>query len=196
MGKDDLYFNPHGTIPFPAGKTMPVTNWYTPSAFALPWVGVNPAGNDSAFWRSPIFDLRPDLRSSQGLKKQGVPVWNSYYARLYVQLFGLTATVTNTQNLVLEYREYANSTWGTVYSAQPTPAGVPPQGAYQAVVGVTTWLDATAEIMQGLAQPNSVLLVFEPVGSGYPVRYWQVELRFTLEGGIGPANLSLQGALY
>ena len=197
MGNADLYRNPNGTIPFPAASNMPVTNWFT-EKFLLPWTGTGPNVIDRAFWRSPIFDLRPDLRSSQGAKKQGVPVWNSYYARLYVQLFGLTTTFSNTQNLVLQYREYGNTTWASVHTPQPVAAGVPLQAAYQAVLPITSWGDITSEIMQGLSQPDSIILVFAPVGSGYPSRYWQVEFQFSMdEANIpGPTEISLQGALY
>jgi hypothetical protein len=194
MARDDLYRNPNATLPAPAPSNMPVTEWATPS-LPLTWTGVV-GGVDTATWRSPIFDLHPDIRSAQGDKKQGVPVWNSYYAHLYVQVSGLLRTNTNTERLSLYYREYANTTWGTVISPQPVPAGIPLQAPYQAVVNVSAWVDITGELMQGIAQPDSVVLVFEPIGSGYPVRYWMVELRFVKRGGVAGGNMNLQGALY
>lgn len=206
MARDDLYRNPHGTLPMPDPASMPVPSWQT-EKFMLGWQGLV-AQTDTAFWATPIFDLRPNMRSSNTAAKQGIPIWNSYYARLYVQLFGLLAPNNNTEGLVIEYREWANTTFSTTHSPQPPRAVAPPGGgfpaqvaAYQEVVPVTAWIDATSEVMQGLNQPDSVVLAFEPVGSGYPVRYWRTELRFrkvTPDGFVAAAGgpINLQAAVY
>ena len=38
--------------------------------------------------------------------------------------------------------------------------------------------DISAEVASGTNQPPSVILSFWPPGSGYPVRYWRLEIAF------------------
>jgi hypothetical protein len=185
---------------------MPVPSWQT-EKFLLPWSGLV-GQRDTAIWTTPVFDFRPNMRSSNTAGKQGLPIWNTYYARLYIQLFGLLIPNSNTEFLSIEYREWANTTFATTTSPQPPRAVAPPGGgfppqtaSYQEVVPVTAWVDATSEVMHGLAQPDSVVLEFEPVGSGYPIRYWRIELRFTklTPTGIVPTAggpINLQATVY
>jgi hypothetical protein len=118
VGKDDQYSNPNGYIPAPAASGMPQTLWVT-EVMPVAWRGVV-GTTDTAFWKSPTFDLRPDLRSGQSMVKAGVPIWDRS-ARLYVQMFGLTVPGA-TDNLRVEYREFANTTWGQVTQAGPNRA--------------------------------------------------------------------------
>lgn len=199
MGREVNYRNPYGSVPSPAAKEIPTTFWYTQAGMAVPWGGlVNNV--DSATWMTPLFDLRPDLRASQNMAKSGVPIWNTS-ARLYVQIFGLTLTDPATEFLRLEYRERANTTFGDVTQAGPNRAvaplggGFPNQTGRNPVVPVTALVDITSELMQGTNQSDSAILVFETLGEGYPVRYWQVELVFSNIGVAGPA-LNLQAAVY
>jgi hypothetical protein len=162
-------------------------------------VGVDALNVDSALWSTPVFDLRPDLRSSQGMVKTGVPIWDTS-ARLYIQIFGLTSLATLTETIRLEYREYANTTFGHATSTAPNRAvpdsGVPNQVARNPVVAVTPFIDISSELMLGSNQPDSVVLVFETLGEGYPVRYWKCELRFLNIEGAGPAGISFQAGMY
>jgi hypothetical protein len=199
VGREINYRNPHGSHPAPAAKEIPKTLWYTQPGMPVPWAGFD-GTIDTATWRTPIFDLRPDLRSAQNMAKSGVPVWDTR-ARLYIQVFGLTTADNTTEFLRLGYSEFANTTFGQVTSPQPARAvapqggGFPPQTGRDPVVRVTAIIDLTSELMMGTNQPNSVVLVFEPLGEGYPIRYWQVQLTWVNLGVAGPA-LNLQAAMY
>jgi len=199
VGREENYRNPYGSIPSPAAKEIPTSFWYTQAGMSVPWVGFDGI-TDNATWRTPIFDLRPDLRSSQSMARSGVPVWDTA-ARLYIQVFGLTGADTNTEFLRLGYTELANTTFGEITQAGPPPAVAPPGGGFpiqtarNPVVQVMSIVDITSELMMGTNQPDSVILVFEPLGEGYPVRYWQVALTWVNIGVAGPA-LNLQAAMY
>ena len=190
------YTNPYGTHPAPSPGTLPTALWFT-ERLTINWLGVV-GGRDTAIWATPVFDLRPDLRTANSSARYGLPVWSSS-ARLYVQFFGLIAAANNTQNLKIEYSELANTTLGHVYNAQPNPTaadpGIPNQVSNQAVERVTARVDMTAEVMQGTNQPPSAVAVFTPLGEGYPVRYWQLIMFFSNVGVVGPA-ISMQAAVY
>lgn len=199
VGRQINYRNPYGSVPSPSPKDIPVTLWNSNPGLRPPWVGVDVDGNDTALWSTPVFDLRPDLRSSQGMAKAGTPIWDTS-ARLYVQIFGLTSLAATTQTIRLEYREFANTTFGQATQAAPNRAvpnsGVPNQVARNPVVGVTPFIDISSELMLGSNQPDSVVLVFETLGEGYPVRYWKCQLRFINIDGPGPGVLSFQAGMY
>lgn len=205
MGREENYRNPYGSNPSPDPIDIPKTLWTT-EVLNVPWVGVS--GNpsmDTATWKSPTFDMRPDLRSAQAMVKAGVPIWNAS-SRLYVQIFNLTGplnTNANTNNLRLMYREFANTTWGQVTQAGPNRAvvnsGFPNQVSRDPVVAISPLTDITSELMLGTDQPFSSLLIFSPAGEGYPVRYWSVELVWqNVNGNPGPSPspLSFQAAMY
>ena len=204
MGREENYRNPYGSIPSPAAKEIPTTLWASQAGMPVPWRGVGPSGDDVALWHTPTFDLRPNLRSSQpGGVKTGVPIWDSS-ARLYIQLFNLRNPITNTDNIRLGYREFANTTWGNVTQAGPTRAvgiptppstGFPAQVGRDPVVQVTPLIDITSEIMLGTDQPDSIVLVFATLGEGYPIRFWQLLLQFNNICGVGP-RLNFQAAMY
>lgn len=197
MGREVNYRNPYGSNPSPAAKDIPVSFWHT-QRMSVGWQALNVAGNAQASWSTPTFDLRPSLRSSQNDAKSGVPIWDSG-ARLYVQVFNLLGAAANTQFLRLEYREFANTTYGSVSSAAPNRAvaasGFPNQVGNNPVVRVTPSIDVTSELMLGTDQPDSIVLVFESLGEGYPIRYWQVQLLWTNIGALGP-DISFQAAMY
>jgi hypothetical protein len=197
VGREDNYNNPHGSNPSPAAKDIPTALW-TSEVMPVQWRGIV-GGQDTASWKSPTFDLRPDLRSAQSMVKAGVPIWSTS-ARLYVQIFGLTTLAPNTQFLRLEYREFGNTTWGQVTQAGPNRAvpnsGFPNQTSRDPVVQVGPIVDITSEVMLGTNQPDSVILVFETLGEGYPVRYWSVELLWTNVESVSGPELTFQAAMY
>ena len=97
FGNAPQYRNPSGTIPMPQPKDIPAASW-TQTRYRLDWgTPFAVAPNQANFfpegwlwtvnWSSPFFDMRPDLRSSQGQVKEGVPMWRMG-ARLYVELIG------------------------------------------------------------------------------------------------------------
>ena len=201
MGREENYRNPYGSIPSPSAKEIPTTLWYTPQPVAVPWQGIAPGGfSDVAIWETPLFDLRPDLRSAQNDPKVGVPIWDTS-ARLYIQVFGLLGNVNNTLNLRLGCVEYANAIHGQMTSAQPPRAVAPPGGGFPAQIGgnpvipVTPTIDITSELMFGTNQTDSVVMVFAPLGEGYPVRYWRIRLVWGNERVPGP-SITLQAAVY
>ena len=87
--------NPGATNPLPAPADMPTACWFG-GGVPINWVNVSVANPDVALqydWRSPIFDMRPDIRDvasntvSEGFagRMSGLPMWNSA-AQLWVQL--------------------------------------------------------------------------------------------------------------
>ena len=192
------YYNPNGSSPPPAAKNIPHTLWGQPR-MPLNWGGVV-QGVDTAVWTSPVFDMRAYLRGSGPEAPMGVPVWETT-SHLYIQVFGLTTTTGNTQQLYLRSRELANTSTSWVHAAKPNAAvanpGDPAQTSRVPVVQVTPWMDLTSSIAYGTNQPDSSILVFAPIGEGYPVRFWQLELQFTCETGLaGPPDITLQAAMY
>lgn len=160
--------------------------WYG-SKVNVEWVGVakpadgaNPPGIlYTTTYTSPIFDLRPDLRSSQAGPKQGVPIW-SRSARLYIQfgaanLFylpypsGIVATTEEfTQNVVVQNNN-------TV-----------PNLEFIGIADVSSLFNTSTigqkAILAGFYPPGTTL----GAGEGYPVRYWriQIDFAFFLETGL------------
>jgi hypothetical protein len=161
-----LYRNPHGTLPMPgAGGDIPVA-YYQSTKLPLTWSFDVNQNVHQAVWQTPVFNLRPDLRSAGGSPKTGVPIWNSS-ARLYVQISNLVnASATTTQGLRVSAREQASIAYGDVRTG------------FSSVENVTSPVDVTSDVMLGTGQPDRVVLVFAPLGEGNPVRFWSVRLTF------------------
>jgi hypothetical protein len=202
VGREINYRNPHGSIPSPAAKDIPTTLWYTPQVMPVAWRGIPIGGtDDTAQWDTPLFDLRPDLRSAQNDPKMGIPIWDTS-ARLYIQVFGLLVAPANTQFLRLGCVELANAIHGNISTPEPPRAVAPPGGGFPAQVGrdpvipVTPVIDITSELMFGTNQTDSVIMVFAPLGEGYPVRYWKLRLLWENIGAAGPNAVNIQAAVY
>ena len=139
-------------------------NWGAPAV-------AGPVITYSGVWKSPLFDLRPDLRSVTAVTKTGVPIW-SKSARLFVQFFGLEGL--NNNNLKLYATEYANVNLGEG-SATANPTGIVP--AISAPIDVSSVLSFAAD-----TAPGSAILGYAPYsaslggGEGYPVRFWYLQL--------------------
>ena len=161
-----LYRNPQGTLPMPgAGDNIPVA-YYQSTKLPLTW-DLDVVNNVyRAVWQTPVFNLRPDLRSAGGSPKTGVPIWNST-ARLYVQISNLiNGSASTTEGLRVSAREQASIAYGDVRTG------------FSSVENVTSPVDVTSDVMLGTGQPDRVVLVFAPVGELYPVRFWSVRLSF------------------
>ena len=161
-----LYRNPHSTLPMPGGGSdMPVA-YYQSTKLPLTW-NFLPADNlHQAVWQTPVFNLRPDLRSAGGSPKTGVPIWNTN-SRLYVQISNLVnSSASTTQGLRVTAREQASIAYGDVRTG------------FSSVENVTSPVDVTSDVMLGTGQPDRVVLVFAPLGESYPVRFWSVRLVF------------------
>jgi hypothetical protein len=187
FGNAPQYRNPSGTIPMAQPKDIPVPSW-TQTRYRLDWgvaVAVDPAQGGhfpegwlwTVNWSSPFFDMRPDLRSSQGQVKEGVPMWRMG-ARLYVELIGGLNAPGG-----VSHGATAND-WYALFNNEPGRLPVilgalPEQGLMGPLAVVTaTFFPATPGAIAALG-------VFSPPGDsagggeGYPVRYWRLNLSFT-----------------
>ncbi len=177
----DPYWNPNSTDPMPAPPAgMPASLW-TSEMQDLLWVAGGGATQYTSTIRTPVFDLRPDLRSAIGGPKFGIPIWNKG-GRLYMQFHGLSAAdVLDT--MICSAQEFSNIKFARMHQAPPpvVPAnpGVPPGTALNTVVRCTAPVEITSEFMLGVSQPDSIVLVFAPLGEGTPARYWAVDITFT-----------------
>jgi hypothetical protein len=159
-----LYRNPQGTLPMPpAGGDIPVA-YYESTKLALTWSLSN--GVQGASWQTPVFNLRPDLRSAGGTPKSGVPIWSTG-ARLYVQISNLVnGSVDTTKGLRVSSTESAAIAYGDI------------RNGFSSVQRVTADAEVTADLMFGTNQSDRVVLVFAPLGEAHPVRFWSLELKF------------------
>jgi hypothetical protein len=153
-----------------------------------------------ATWKSPVFDLRPDLRSQTSVLKSGIPMW-SRANRMYIQMFGIN-TVT-ALNLSVFTQEFGNTNAGDMQRINQTAPGVgaTPNAnsnsiaallpSITGVTNVTSVFNLTPASFPGPnpstptvgMQPSSVLgfSPFSPAlggGDGYPIRFWYLRLYF------------------
>jgi hypothetical protein len=160
--------NPSQTNPFPSPSGLPYQAWSTPRT-TVTWTNppTDPLDSDYtevAYWQSPLFDLRPELRGSDSARQTGVPIWGATGKKLWVQvsgLLGVVAGVRATDGLEVVSREYAE-----IYD---------PTQILRISADAKITLDVSAS---GTSQPPSVVLPFYAPGSGTPVRYWRLEIAF------------------
>lgn len=151
-------------------------------------------------WKSPVFDLRPDLRSKTSVLKSGIPIWNKG-ARLFIQMFGINPTTA--LNLSLYTQEFANANIGDMQRITQTAPGTGaiPNANSNSIsaqvpsitnpVNVTSVFNLTLPSFPGpnpatptIGLQPSTMLGFSPFspslggGDGYPVRFWAVRLFF------------------
>jgi hypothetical protein len=179
-----LYPNPQTTMPMPAPSGMPVA-YYESTKVRLTW-NLQADGSYMAKWSTPVFNLRPDLRSAGGSPKSGVPIWSSS-ARLYLQISNLVnSDVNTTTGLRVESLESGAIAYGDI------------RNGYSSVERVTAASDITADFMLGTNQPDRVILTFAPLGESTPVRFWGLELRFRKDAGDWNANqlIYIESAYY
>lgn len=160
--------NPAGTNPFPTPSNMPVGVWSGASGVvAVP--GGAGAGT-TVTWESPIFDLRPEFRASDGRRPvPSIPIWKPSTitggagGKLWVQLQN-----TDTENL-----------FGLEVIAQEL-AHI---SDVQQMITVDGGEDITTEF---IPTAQSTVLTFVPPGAGYPVRFYRLMLSFQVLPGTGP----------
>jgi hypothetical protein len=160
-----LWTNPGSQNPGPLPAQPNDVAWFG-EPHVLRWAagaGQATASVRTATWGTPLFDLRPDLRASQGRVNRGTPVWRGGLGgggHLWVQITGLnTVAVGATPGLRVRMQEF-----GHVYDGN-------------AVVSITPNIDVTRSVVHG-GQAASVILPIMPPGDGYPVRYWRVTFTF------------------
>lgn len=120
---------------------------------------------------SPVFDLRPELRAADGRAPlPAVPIWKPSTitggagGKLWVQVF-------DTDTVALAGLTVTAQGFGSIQDAGRVVTCEPPE-------------DVTGEILPTSA---SSVLTFVPVGSGYPIRFWQLRLTFASDAGVGNA---------
>jgi hypothetical protein len=134
------------------------------------------------YWQSPLFDLRPEIRGSDGSgPPQGVPIWGAGGRKLWVQIDNLNVTssgIQATEGLKVGSREYA-SVWDP-----------------RDVRRVTQVSDVTADVAGGGSeQPPRSCLDFYPTGGAGPVRFWRIIIAFRREDRVMPP-LYIAAAFY
>lgn len=153
-------YNPRGTIPFPPPRDAPVGYWQA-GKHVLVWAaGIGQVAR-TATWASPVFDLRPELRGVGDVAPQGVPIWRSSHGtggQLWVQVEGLLGVTYATVGLRAYVQEFGHVESPLVLSAIESP------------------MEVTAALV-GNGSPSGIVIV-EPPGFPYPVRYWRVVLTF------------------
>lgn len=177
--------NPSQTNPFPSPSGLPYQAWSTPRT-TVTWT--NPPSDpldaqytEAAYWQSPLFDLRPELRGADGAKQTGIPIWGAISKKMWVQvsgLLGIVAGVRATDGLDVVSREYAE-----IYD---------PTQLLRTTADAKITLDVASS---GTSQPPSVVLPFYPPGSGTPVRYWRLEIAFRRRDALN-FPLVVSGAFY
>jgi hypothetical protein len=185
--REAMFRNPGQTIPAPNAGDLPVPCWFA-SPTNVYWTFPAAFPNGYSTWRSPIFDLRPNLRgfTSNGFSgnnnttQRGTPVWvgggSGGGGKLFIQISNLTGTLTGMNNLevlVQESGHIANP--GKVTTLTP-------------LEDITTSVNSTT---------NSVILSFLPMGEGYPIRYWQLSIFFQKRAAGGTTDpFQIEAAYY
>jgi hypothetical protein len=176
---------------------MPVGLWRGERVVMDNWTQ-NPPDDERILWRvewaSPIFDLRPDLRSVSDNRTNtnsfsGVPVWGGNAWSSGVHLW-LNARVLGAHAPVNDQPDYRGLQVLTQEEAHVIDVAQ--------ITSDTPFQDVTAEFMNS---GNSNMTLFSPWGLGNPMRYWRVKLRFQIRRtssfvGPLPPKVVLQGAMY
>lgn len=193
------YSNPGFTNPAPSPDLVPRPLWSGPKT-PVKWslsATITPASLSplppgvlySFGWSSPVFDLRPDLRSSTGAPATGVPLWSTA-TRLYVSLTTNSQgsgelPPINTSNLVVEATDWTSVDNNYQTKSIPNEGITGGAGLYRGTV-----VDVSSKFTSGGG--TTVLVGFSPPGTvlgggdGYPIRYWRLSLAFSqnIETGV------------
>jgi hypothetical protein len=157
--------NPLGSDPFPYPSNMPVAMWQqTPTFLGWSTTGLPSGVFLQATWQSPTYDLRPDLRGimeSPGTQRNtgATPIWlpRGGAGKLWVQVDNLGARNWGLTGLRVTATEFASVRDGNDLRQITDPEDI------------TTEFVGTADCALGS---------FLPPGSGYPMRYYRVALKF------------------
>jgi len=147
-------------------------------------VGSMPFGfMHTAQWDSAFFDLRPDLRSTSGTQKVGVPMWEDG-ARLFVSLLPTQNNVTPSLSFQNPSLRIQASNWYSIDNMDRLP--VAPGGGPLLEI-----MDEVVDVTDQFQSPDpggvQFLGIFNPPGStaqgggkNHPIRYWMLRLRFNM----------------
>ena len=135
---------------------MPVAFWDGGVASLLPVTATTPEYWREAKWKSPLFDLRPDLRNMTGGDSKGVAIWGA--GKLYTLFNNLRLTPRATEDLQVTIREFASPNR--------------PEQIFQ----ITDPVDVSESFVT--VEKPATTLEFYPLNSGSPIRFWQIEILF------------------
>jgi len=169
------YYNPAGTNPFPAPRDLPLGVWS--GSYSV--LNIT-AGAAAATWQSPVFDLRPEFRASDGRRPlPSIPIWKPSTVtggaggKLWVQIQNTdTADISGLTVIAQEFAHISD---------------------VNQMISVDGGEDITSEF-NPLAQ--STILTFVPPGAGYPCRYYRLNLSFSTISGAGSPSLPIFSAYY
>jgi len=173
--------NPGVTNPLPAPGDIPTPCWFGGSV-PVSWTNVSavvPVTGEQplqlqGFWRSPIFDLRPDIRNvSPNIVSEGapgrlsaLPMWNRA-AQLWVQLENPAGGPGgNTGLLTTNLAGFRVMATERVHVSDPNR-----------VEAISAPEDVTAQFVAGAI---SAVCGWYPFGDGNPARFYQLELEFDM----------------
>ena len=206
------YRNPGATIPLPQPTNLPVGCWFGSSGLLNWQVSSRTGFNYEAIWKSPIYDLRPELRSmsSNGFSTAGTISTASYTGG---RSNGGYSQVTqgrrdNAKNAVPIWNSRGGHLLiqiGGLTSSATARSGIVVFTSESAHISdpsklVTVLADNDATFALE-TQTNDAILGFTPTGENYPTRFWQLTLAFYRQDSVtGGANTlpryTVQGAYY
>lgn len=151
--------NPNGSLPFPKPNSMPIGFW-DGGEIALQTFAAGTPNWRTATYRTPIFDLRPDLRSMTGGEQEGVAIWKDSGAGKGGRLHLMVDNIDNgaTSGLDVVCTEFVS----------PNRPSLMRQ--------VTNCVNVSDQFV--VAGRSATYISFQPTGE-YPIRFWQVQLVFT-----------------
>lgn len=159
--------NPTGTNPMPAPSGLPYQVW-TGSRTQVTWqIPTNPLDvgySLVAYWQSPLYDLRPEIRGADGSSITGTPIWGAPGRKLWIQIDGLLSV--NAGTVCTDGLKVASREFGQIFDPRQISRISPDSDVTQNVAS------------NGSGQPPSVILSYNPPGAGSPVRYWRIEIAF------------------
>ena len=175
--REPLYQNEPHTVPGPLSKE--IRGHWARRAHPLSWVAGTPPVVATAGVSSPVFDLRPDLRGSDGFQPEGVAIRRSSAygsgGRLMFQFHPLGGFDAITQTL----RVYAVES-GHIVDPQKVAGLHKPQD-----VSEQWWDGGVDQVME-----------FSPPGN--PIRFWKVTVFFEMLTDVlaNAPRILVSGALY
>ena len=168
--------NPNGSLPFPKPGNMPIGFW-DGGEIALQTFGASAPNWRTATYRTPIFDLRPDLRSMTGGEQEGVAIWkysgSGRGGRLHLMIDNIGSG--DTQGLDVVCSELVS----------PNRPSIMRQ--------VTDCVNISDQFT--VSGRSSTYISFMPTGE-FPIRFWQVQLDFTWAEDLGDVPKFLLFASY
>lgn len=169
-----VFYNPGNTIPGPAPSVRPTGAWDMPPVEVI-WTAGTVDVVRTATWRTPIFDLRPELRASTPAPPQGVqPIWRGLGAGSQLFVFVRWDGLPSGLNVTVQERAH--------------PCDV------TRIATVTAPQDVTHEFT---GTKQAALQGFMPIGNGYPTRFWQIIYTFDIvEAVVTDPRFTVEAAMY